>query len=184
MSHIEKAKKNIRETLESNFINRKSSVEKEMNILNILISSFTENIYSYDEYCKNRMKFEVEACEIALDVDMDKEMEMTDQERVIVQNRAIRKTMGNPEVEYDEVMKEEFVKWQLDKCVRLDSKMFYQIFKHSYVKMIKGKISEEMWSDKKEYFEDISEVKAKKYGAAVADSNKDRHEDDIRSSMV
>jgi len=184
MSYIEKAKKNIRKTLESNFINRKGAVEKEMNILNILITSFTENVYTYDEYCKNRIKFEIEACEKSLDVNIDKEMEITDQERVIVQSRAMRKSMDNLEVEYEEVMKEEFVKWQLDKCIRLDSKMFYQIYKYSYLKMIEVKLSEEVWKEKEIYFKDISEIKAKKYGAAVADSNKDRHEDDIRSSMI
>jgi len=184
MSHVKKAKENISESLERSFINNKKAVEKEMNLLNILIGSFTENTYTYDEYCRNRMKFELEACDNALDVDMDKEMEMTDQERVIVQNRAMRKMMGNPGGEYEDIMKEEFVKWQLDKCFRLDSKMFYQTSKYSSIKMLEVKIPADVWEEKKSYFEDICETKAKNYGEAVATSNKDRHEDDIRSSMM
>lgn len=183
MSYIEKVKENIFKSLEKSFVDNKRIVEKEMNLLNILISSFTENTYIYDEYCINRMKFELEACEKVLDVDVDKEMEMTDQEKFIIQNRAMRKSMGNPD-DYEEVMKEEFVEWQLDKCQRLDSKMFYQISKYSSIKMLESKIPANIWKDKKRYFEDICETKAIKYGEAVATSNKDRHEDEIRSSMI
>jgi len=184
MANVEKAKENIRETLETNFIENMSAVQKEMNLLNMLISAFTENSYTYDEYCKLRMKFEMEACDKVLDVDLDEEMGVTDQEKVIIQNRAMRKAMGNPEVDYEEIMQEEFVKWQLDKCQRLDKKMFYQISKYSSVKMLQEKIPTDLWNEKKKYFEDICESKANKMGEAVAAANKDKHEQDIRSSFM
>lgn len=179
----EKEKQNVKESLEHSFINNKSIVDKEMNLLNILLGGFTDNKYTYDEYCRCRMNFEVEACDKALDVDIDSELDMTDQERMIIQNRAIRKTMGTTQ-DYEEVMKEEVVKWQVDKCHRLDSKMYYQISKYSSMKLLQEKIPAETWKEKKGYFEDICESKAKQAGEAVADANIDKHEQDIRSSFM
>lgn len=180
---IEKAKESIRESLEINFIENIDSIKKEMNLFNLLIESFTKNKYTYDEYCVCRMKFEIEACEKVIDFDFDEEMIVTEQEMVIIQNRALRKSI-NPNVDYDDMLKEEYIKWQLDKCQRLDKKMFYQLAKYSYIKLLKEKISEDVWNEKKKYFEDICEDKANKYGEAVAEANKKKHEEDIRSSYI
>lgn len=184
MSNIEKIKEIIRETLEKNFIENILVVKKEMNLLNIFVSAFTENSYAYDEYCKLRLKFEIEACDNALNIDLDEEMKITDQEKVIIQNRAMRKGISNTGVDYEEIMQEEFVKWQLDKCQKLDKMMFYQISKYSLTKMLQEKIPAELWDEKKKYFEDICEAKANKIGEEVAYSNKDKHEQDIRSSLM
>jgi hypothetical protein len=184
MEYTEKAKEKIRESLIDSFIDKKSVVDREMRLLNLLIGSFTGNVYTYDEYCNCRMNFEMEACDKVLDVDVDEEMKMTNQEKVIIQNRAMRKTMENPEVDFEELMEEEFVNWQLDKCQRIDKKMFYQISKYSSVKLLQEKIPTDLWNSKKGYFEDICEAKAQKYGEAVAAANKDKHEQDIRSSMI
>lgn len=184
MANVQKAKENIRETLEINFIDNMSVVQKDMNLLNVLISSFTDEEYTYDEYCRCRMKFEIEACDKALDVDLEEEMIVTDQEKLIIQNRAMRKAMSNPDADYEEVIQEEFVKWQLDKCQRLEKKMFYQISKYSSIKMLQEKIPSDIWNEKTQYFEDICEVRANKMGEAVAAANKDKHEQDIRSSFM
>lgn len=181
---IEKAKGNIIESLENNFIENINAVKKEMNLLNLLIESFTENKYTYNEYCSCRMKFEVEACERVIDFDFEEEMKINNQEMTIIQNRASRKSIGKTDADYEELIKEEFIKWQLEKCQRLDKKMFYKVAKYSYIKLLKEKISEDVWNDKKKYFEDICEDKANKYGEAVAAANKERHEQDIRSSYI
>lgn len=62
--------------------------------------------------------------------------------------------------------------------------MFYQISKYSLTKMLQEKIPAELWDEKKKYFEDICEAKANKIGEEVANSNKDKHEQDIRSSLM
>lgn len=184
MANVEKAKENIRETLETNFIENMSAVNREMSLLNMVIGAFTENSYTYDEYCVKRMEFEIEACDEVLDIDLDEEMEVTDQEQIIIQNRAMRNSMVNPDVDYEELMEEEYVKWQLDKCQRLDKKMFYQISKYSSIKLLQEKIPTDVWNAKRGYFEDICDAKANKTGEAVAAANKDKHEQDIRSSLM
>jgi hypothetical protein len=185
MSDNEKTKEAIAESLERNFIDNKSIVEREMNMLNVLISSFeNDGEYTYDEYCKRRMQFELEACDSALDIDIDKEMSISQMEKGIIQNRAVRKTMGNPEVDYEDALKEEYIKWQIQKCYDIDKKMYYQISKYSSSKLLENKISKETWEKKKKYFEEICEDKARNYGNAAAEANKDKHEEDIRSSMI
>lgn len=185
MSDTEKTKEAIQESLERNFIENKTVVEKEMSMLNILISSFDKDSeYSYDEYCKKRMEYELEACDKVLDIDFEKEMSVSNQERAIIQNRAIRKTMSNPEVDYEDALKEEYIKWQIQKCHDIDKEMYYKISKFSSKSLLKYKISKETWEKKKGYFEDICEDKAKNYGIAAAEANRDKHEQDIRSSLI
>lgn len=176
-------KQSIRENLEENFINDMESIQKEMNLLNLLLVSFTDKSYTYDEYCRLRMKFEIEACDF-VDFDYDEEMHMSDQERLIIQNRAVRKTMSNPDSVYEEIVEEEFVKWQLDKCHRLDKKMYSQISYTSSMNLIKEKLSPEVWKDKLTYFKDICEDKSDKVGQATADAKQELHEQEIRSSMM
>lgn len=176
---IEKAKENIRESLEDYFIENINSVKDEMNLLNLLIESFTRKKYTYDEYCRCRMKFETEACEKALDFDLYEELKITDQEMTIIQNISTRKSM-NPSIDYDDTLKEEYVKWQLEKFQTLDKKMFYQIIKYSLIKLLKKKISKEVWNDKENYFYDICEDRAIKSGEEAAASHKNKHEEEIR----
>ncbi len=185
MSDTEKTKEAIQESLERHFIENKNVVEKEMSMLNILISSFDKNSeYTYDEYCRKRMEYELEACDKVLDIDFEKEMNVSIQEQGIIQNRAARKTMGNPEVDYEDALKEEYIKWQLQKCYDVDRKMYQKISKYSSTNLLQNKISKETWELKREYFEDICEEKSKNYGIAAAEANKDKHEQDIRSSLI
>ena len=185
MSETDKTKEAIQESLERNFIENKIVVEKEMNMLNVLISSFDKDSkYSYDEYCGKRMEYELEACDKVLDIDFEKEMNVSNQERAIIQNRAVRKTMENPEVDYEHSLKEEYIKWQIKKFYNIDKKMYYQISKFSSIKLLRNKIKEEVWMSKHAYFVDICEEKAKNYGIAAAEANRDKHEQDIRSSLI
>jgi len=176
-------KKDIRENLEENFINDMESVQKEMSLLNLLLASFTDKSYAYDEYCRLRMKFEIEACDF-LDLDYNREMEMTDQERLIIQNKAVRRTMSNPGSIYEEVVEEEFVKWQLEKYHKLDKNMYSQISYQSSMNLIKEKVSPSVWVNDLEFFKDICVNKSDKVGQQIADAKQELHEQEIRSSMM
>jgi hypothetical protein len=179
----EDIKGEIQETLISNFIENKDIVEKEMNLLNVLISSFGGSEYTYDEYCGKRIEFETAACDEIVDIDVDKELTISPVEGSIIQNKAVRKMMENPKLEYEEILQEEYIKWQIQKCYDIDKKMFYQISQISSMKLLKNKIPEETWKSKYGYFVDICNNKAERHGTATAEANKGRHEQDIRSSM-
>lgn len=179
----EDIKGEIKETLISNFIENKDIVEKEMSLLNILISSFGGSEYTYDEYCGKRIEFETAACDEIVDIDVDKELSISPVEGSILQSKAVRKVMENPKLNYEETIQEEYIKWQIEKCYDIDKKMFYQICKSSSIKLLKNKIPEETWKSKHGYFVDICNNKAERHGTATAEANKGRHEQGIRSSM-
>ena len=178
-----KLKESIKENLEENFINDMKSIKKEMKLLNLLLASFTEKNYDYNEYCRLRIKFEVEACDF-VDFDYNEEMEMSDQERLIIQNRAVGIIMSNPNSVYEEIVEEESVKWQLEKCFRLDKRMYSQIYETSTLNLIKEKVSAEVWKEKYKYFEDICKDKAETVGESIAQSKQEMHEQEIRSSLM
>lgn len=185
MSDIEIIKEDVRANLENNFINNATAVKKEMELLNILITSYVDDEYTYDEYCKCRMKFELEACDKVVDIDIEEELEMSPQEIQIVKNRAVRKHMANQDTTiYEELLKEEWVKWNVEKSMNIDKKIFYPIFKYGNVEMIKNKIKGEAWESKKNYFEDICDSKAKKLADTIANNNKELHEQNIRTQSM
>ncbi len=184
MGDNQRTKEAIQESLEKNFIDNKKVVEKEMNMLNILISSFCEFEYTYDEYCKKRMEYELEACDKALDIDTEEEISVSEVEKRTIQGRAVKRVMENPGTDYEDAFKEEYIQWQIGKCYKIDQKMYYQISKYSSIKLLENKLPEELWKNKKPYFENICEEKAKRYGTACAEANKSKHEEDIRSSMI
>lgn len=176
-------KQEIQDSLINSFIENKSAIDKEMNLLNILISSFGGLEYTYDEYCSKRIEFELDACDKAVDVDIDKELTISAYERFIIQNNAASKVMNSQEIEFEEALKEEYIKWQTNKCFDLDKKMFYQISNFSSIKLLRNKIPEEIWQNKHQYFIDICKNKALKHAAETAEANRGMHEQYIRSSM-
>jgi Fe-S cluster biosynthesis and repair protein YggX len=184
MSDIEKLKEDVRNNLEKNFIDNSAAVKKEMELLNILITSFVDDKYTYDEYCKCRMKFELEGCEL-VDVDFEEENRLSDQERDIIRNRAVRKHMANQEATiYEELLKEEWVKWQVEKSMLLDKKIFYPIFRHASIQLLKNKIKGDIWKDKEAYLVDICDSKAKNLATVIAKNNKETHEEQLRASNM
>jgi hypothetical protein len=185
MSDTEAIKEDVQANLENNFINNADAVKKEMGLLNILISSFVDDEYTYDEYCKCRMKFETEACDKVVDINMEEELELTSQDREIIKNRAVRKHMANQETTiYEELLQEEWVKWCVEKSMVLDRKIFYPIFRYANIEMLKHKIKGEVWENKKAYFEGICESKAKSLANTIAENNKDSHEQNIRTQNM
>lgn len=182
MPDIEEIKNNIYETLEFNFINNKDYIENQMKIFNILISSFSDvEEYSYDEFCKCKIKFEVESCD-TLDIDFE-EGELSDKEKVIIRNRAMRKKFADKNANYEELMIDEYVKWQLDKCLRIDKKMFYHINKYASIGILKNKIPKDIWKEKEKYFDNIFEKRALKLAEENAKENQSKHEEEIRASI-
>jgi hypothetical protein len=184
MPNIKEIKVIVSENLEKNFIENMRSVKHEMDLLNILICSFTDKTYSYDEYCRMRISFEMEACDNAVDFDYDDEAGMSGAEKLIVQNKALIKVMKDPGSEYEDIIEEEEVKWKLDKFHRLDKKLYSQISKYSSMRLIQEKLSFDVWKDKKEYFSDICTEKANKIGEETANENREMHEELIRTSMI
>ena len=185
MSDTEIIKEDVRANLENNFINNAAAVKKEMSLLNILISSFVDGEYTYDEYCKCRMQFETEACDKVVKINMEEELEMSSQEREIVKNRAVRKHMANQETTiYEELLKEEWVKWTVEKSMILDRKIFQPIFNYANIEMLKHKIKGKIWEEKKSYFEGICESKAKDLANTIAENNKESHEQNIRAQNM
>ena len=134
---IQEIKKGIQITLSKNFVDNMEVVKKEMSLLNILISSFGGSEYSYDEYCKNRMKLELEACDKVVKIDFEEEYKMTQKEAAIVENRASIKYNSNPNGDFDDFYKEEWIKWQVEKSVMIDKKIFLPC-----IKILKCKITE------------------------------------------
>lgn len=184
MGGNEKIKESVQESLIKNFIDNKVDVEKEMKLLNVLISSFCDNEYTYDEYCKKRMEFELEACDKALNVDAKSELEISDADRIRLQNLAMRKVMTNSKADFKEVLKEEYVQHLTQKCFEIDKKIYYQISKYSSFKLLGYKIPESICKDKRRYFENICEGKAKNNAEANAKANMQRHEEQIRVLMI
>ena len=180
---IENIKEFITITLEESFIDYKDEVEHEMNIINATIDSFSDKKYSYDEYCRCRLKYELEACDTSLNIDFEEESKFTDQEQSIVKNRAQKKHFGNKNADYEEIMKEEYIKWQVEKSFLLDHKMFYNICHYSITKLIQNKLKSEVWDEKVEYFDEIIQEKAKAVASEVAENNKKMHEEQIRKTF-
>jgi len=184
MSDIDKLKEDVRDNLERNFIDNASAIKKEMELLNILITSFVDSEYTYDEYCRNRIKFEVDGCD-KVEIDFEEEKRLSDQEKNIIRNRAVRKHMANQETTiYEDLLKEEWVKWQVEKNMLIDKKVFYAIIRHSSIQLLKNKIKGEVWSRNEAYFVDICDSKAKDLAATIADNNKEKHEEHIRASNI
>jgi len=182
MSNIEEIKNNISESLETNFIDNMRSVKREMDLLNLLIGSFSNNSFTYDEYCKLRKKFEIEACEEVLG-NIEFEKDMSDLEMSKAQHEAIRKSVGSKE-DYEDLLYEEIINFQIEHRLESEKEMFYQISKYSSAKLLKEKISDEIWNNKKDYFEDIVETKARHIGEIIAMSHKENLEKVIRSSGI
>lgn len=183
MGGNEKIKESVQESLIKNFIDNKVDVEKEMKLLNVLISSFCDNEYTYDEYCKKRMEFELEACDKALTVDAESELEISDAERIQLQRKAMRRVMSDQKADFEETLKEEYVQHLTQKYFEIDKKMYYQISNFSSIKLLRNKIPEEIWQNKHQYFVDICKNKALKHAAETAEVNRGMHEQYIRSSM-
>jgi len=181
MSYKFRLKKEVQETLISDFIENKDIVKEEMNLLNVLISSFGGSEYTYDEYCVNRLEFETRACDKVVDV--DEESDISPSDRGIMHVNAVNFMLKN-KISYEEAIKEGCIKWQIQKCYDIDKKVFYQIYKFSSMMLLKNKIPEDTWQSRHGYFADICEEKAKKYGVATAEANKSRNEQDIRCSMI
>lgn len=184
MGSNEKIKESVQESLIKSFIDNKVDVEKEMKLLNVLISSFCDSEYTYDEYCKKRMEFELDACDKALTVDAESEMEISDAEKFLLQSKAMRKVMSNQKADFDEVLKEEYIQHLTNKCFEIDKKMYYQISKFSSMMLLKFKIPESIWNEKRMYFASICDNKANNNANANATANMKLHEEQIRASMI
>jgi len=107
---IEELKEGIQNTLSKSFVENMEVNRKEMNMLNVLLKSFGGSEYSYDEYCKSRMAFELEACDKVVNIDFEEEFKMTKKENAIIQNRANLKYNSNPNEDFEYLYKEEWIK--------------------------------------------------------------------------
>jgi len=184
MSDIENLKEDIKNNLETNFIDHSASVKKEMGLLNILLSNFVDDQYTYDEYCGCRMKFELEGCDL-VNIDLEVEKQMSSQEREIIRARAVRKHMANKEETiYEELLKEEWIKWQVEKIANIDWEIFYPIFRHASIHLIMNKVKGEAWDSNEDFFVDICEAKSKKLATLIAENNKETHEEQLRASNM
>jgi len=105
---------------------------------------------------------------------------MTQQETAIVQNRASLKYSSNPNGDFEDVLKEEWIKWQVEKSIMIDKKIFYPVSKYSSTMLLKNKLSPEVWEEKKSYFENIIDKKSKDAAEVIANNNKESHEEKIR----
>ena len=182
MIYIEDIKKTIKLDLEDKFISSIDMVKKEMNLLNVAISVFEESsLFSYDEYCKKRMEFEVEACD-HIDIDFNSELKITEKDKFLINRRVASRFIS--EEEYEETLRDEYIKLQLNKLYDIDYKFFYKLSKYSSLKLIEYKVSEETWKNKKVFFEQLSEKKAKNLAKLIATSNQEVHEQNIRAKMM
>jgi hypothetical protein len=184
LENIEKLKEEVQGSLEKNFIDNASVMKKEMELLNLLITSFVSEGYTYDEFCKCRMQFELTACD-NIDIDFELENDFSKQDQEIVRNRAVRKHMENQSTTiYEEVFKEEYINWLVEKSIALDKKVFTRIIYDSSILLLKEKIKGDVWNSNQRYFEDICNSRAKKFSEIIANNNKERHEDEIRASQL
>ena len=177
---IKSIKEGIEETLSKNFIDNMETVKREMNMLNVLLNSFDGVEYTYDEYCRGRMKYELEACDKVVKIDFEEEYKMTNQETAIIQNRASLKYNSNPDGDFEDLYKEEWIKWQVEKSIMIDKKIFYPVSRYSSLKLLEDKLPKEVWEEKRSYFENICDKKAKDAAEVIANNNKDYHEEKIR----
>lgn len=182
VTDIESFKKSVKSSLELNFIDKKEHVEKEMNMLNILISLFKRGEeYKYDEYCQKRMKFEIDACD-SLDIEFDMD-EVSKKEEMIIHGKVQRKYMSDLTQDPDEILKDVFSEWQADKICRFEKKAYYHIVKESSISMLKEKLGE-VYEEKKDYLNDICESRAKKHAELTAENNKDYYKETIKNSLI
>lgn len=181
---IKEIKEGIEETLLKSFVDDMRIVKKEMSMLNILLKSFGGSEFTYDEYCKQRMHYELEACDKVVKINFEEEFKMTQQETSIIQNRAQLKYHSNPDKDFEDLYKEEWINWQVEKSVMIDKKIFYPVSRYSNLKLLQLKLSPEVWEEKKGYFENIVEKKAKDIAERIANNNKENHEDQIRASNM
>lgn len=181
MINIDRLKKQVTKNLEESFVSSYKVIKKEVDLLNLAISSFGDvNFYSYDEYCKKRIEFEVQACDL-IDINLEAEFKMSDNERFSLQ----MKTSDVLSVEeFDEITKSEYIKWQLKKIYNVEYKIFYLIIKNSSINLFKYKLSDKTWEKEKEFFEDICRMKAKNYAKALAYKNQANHKQNIIVSML
>lgn len=184
MSELEEIKEDIKFSLEETFIEHKDEVEKEMGLLNTLVTSFSGKEYDYNEYCRCKLQFQLEACDKHLKgIDFEEEAKFTPQEENIVRQRAARKHFKNTELDPDEIMKEEYIKWQVEKNYLLDQKIFYNVCYFSMKNLIVNKIGKEMFEEKKIYFYNIIKDKAKKIAEEIAKKKKKDFEQSMRSPI-
>lgn len=187
LKDIKEFKESVKSNLELNFIEKKDRVEKEMKMLNILISTFKDSSeYTYDEYCRDRMRFELEACD-TLDTDFEMNSELTDEEQMEINIRVKKKLMGgrmnlNIMRDPEEVLKNEFIKMQVDKISDFEKKSYHHIIKSSSMEMLKKKLGS-LFDDKRDYFEGICDSRAKRHADATAYNNKEHYEEVIRNSL-
>lgn len=185
MSDIETIKKDIRKRLKNKFINNIVEVKRDVMLLNTFISSFVDDEYTYDEYCQCRIKFETEACDNIVELNINKELELTSQDREIIKNKAFKKYTSNQDATiYEDLLKEEWINWKVEKIMMLDIKILYPIFKYANIEMLKHKIKGEVWEIKKDYFEEMCESKAKALANTIAENNNKIHEQRIRAQNI
>lgn len=185
MEDSQDLKESIKNSLENHFIDNKPSVEREMSLLNVLISTFDKDCeYTYDEYCNKRIIFEIEACDKVVDVNVEETMKLTGFDKSVIGTRTNNRAIDeSEELGYEDILKEEYVNLLLEKCYEVDSKMYYQISKYSSMKLIESKISKEIWEQRKEYFEGICEHKSQSFGKHTAEVNRSKHKEDILDSL-
>lgn len=184
MVNIEDIKSDVKVTLENNFINNPKTIRREMDLLNLLITSFEENGYTYDEYCRCRMQFELEACDELVNFEFENKNELTSEEKHTIQVNASLKYNVNKDLDPQELLKEEWVKFNAKKSASRDKEIFYPIFKYSNIAMLKNKIKGEAWESRVDYFEDICELKAKQLSDFIYQNNIEIHEENIRNQNI
>ena len=180
----ESFKQALIDILELNFIGNKESIEKEMKMLNFLLTSFNKDAsYSYDEFCKQRMHYETEACDVALDAEFNMGDSLSPQENHLVQTRISKKAFYNPEMDVDDIMKEEYAKFKADKICAFERKAYYQVFKYSGEKLVEYKLKD-IYQSKKDYFDSICNDRARKFADEIADGNVEGYIEKIKSNLI
>lgn len=176
-------KHSVEQTLQNSFIENASSVRKEMELLNILIQSFSGEAYVYDEYCSKRMEFELLACD-SVDVETYKHVKVNQLDGILAQNKISNMLLSNPNLDAEKAYENELVEISVNKLHKVETQTYFTISNLSSIDLLKNKIPNNIWQEKEEYFLKICKNKALKQGKACADMNRASNAQDIRTSLI
>lgn len=173
-------KKIMAKNLQTEFVENYKTLKSDMDRLNNIISLYGGNPYTYDEYCNARLRFEIEACDLA--PEFYTEETATDEEYIEFLSKVMAKSI-ELDVDYNIILRDMSIDRTLEHRFKIDREFWYVIIKYSQFNMIKNRMPKLHWSDVEHAIEEMSETGARKVSERIAMQRKVINSENLENSI-
>lgn len=175
MTRKETVRAELSNYLENEFIERRHIILKDMKMINTIISTFGgESEYTYDEYCRQKLSLSLSHFDF---IDLDLSIsEITDRDEGVIHGRAVMRSISDRSIDFQQIKKEEYIKFQADKISSIDLELFSRLYEYSTKKMIWNKIPLSIWKERNKELCKMVVERANLEGERIAKEKRSYHE--------